>query len=80
MVSPAYGNTRLLSAVLFPIVGEESFNAEAFVADLSRGDYDGRLHEEFRKLTHEQLQEVAALLTKQLKKPADNTSQRGSEP
>ena len=59
---------------------EQTFDTEAFVADLSRGKYDGRLNEEFRKLTHEQLEAVAALLAKYVKRRDDNTGERGSEP
>jgi hypothetical protein len=46
------------------------------VADLSRGNYDGHLNEESRKLTHEQLEAVAALLTKYVKRGEDNTGER----
>jgi hypothetical protein len=59
-------------------MGEENFDADAFVADIDRGRYDDGLIEGLQKLTAEQLQEVVAPLTKHLKKPANNIGERGS--
>lgn len=41
------------------------FNAEAFLAKLNRGDFDGHIHDEFEKLSSEQLEQVALLALKQ---------------
>jgi hypothetical protein len=40
----------------------DTFNAEQFLAKLNRGDFDGHLHDVLRKLSREQLEQVAALL------------------
>jgi hypothetical protein len=40
----------------------DAFNAEQFVARLNQGDFDDRLQETIRTLTHEQLRKVALLL------------------
>ena len=50
------------------------FNAEEFLDKLSQGAFDGRLTDEFRKLSDEQREQVALLMAKRLKeeKPAKN--------
>ena len=63
----------MLSLSPVDVVGDDNFNAEAFFADLTHGKYDGRLHEELLKLTHQQLEEVVALITKHLTNHFQNT-------
>ena len=44
------------------------FDASKFLERLNRGEFDGRVTEEIRKLTPEQLEQVALLRAQQLKK------------
>ena len=53
-----------------------SFNAEVFLNQIEMGVFNGHLHEELDKLTHEQLEEVALLMARRLRKRADATSAR----
>jgi len=46
---------------------DHTFNAEEFLEKLALGAFDGRLQEEFRKLSHEQREQVALLMAKRLK-------------
>jgi hypothetical protein len=41
---------------------DEVFDAAKFIERLEQGAFDGRLHEEFRQLSREQLEQVAFLL------------------
>ena len=41
---------------------DRAFDADEFLKKLDRGDFDGRLQEEFTKLPPEQLEQVAKLL------------------
>ena len=45
----------------------EPFVAEELVKKLLRGELDGILHEEFRKLSYEELEQVAVLLAQRVK-------------
>jgi len=47
---------------------DHTFNAEEFLEKLALGAFDGRLQEEFRKLSHEQREQVALLMEKRLKR------------
>ena len=49
----------------------EPFDAQRFLDRLSLGEFDGRIPEELRKLTHEQIEEVALLMIKQTKEHGD---------
>ncbi len=40
----------------------ETFDAKQFLDRLSLGEFDGRIPEELRKLTHEQIEQVALLM------------------
>ncbi len=40
----------------------DTFEAQKFLDRLSLGEFDGRIPEELRKLTHEQIEEVALLM------------------
>jgi hypothetical protein len=41
---------------------DQAFDAAQFVQQLDKGAFDGRLHVAFRKLSREQLEQVAILL------------------
>jgi hypothetical protein len=43
---------------------QPSFSAEAFLRDLTEGQFDGRIGEELNKLTSAQLREVSRLMKK----------------
>ena len=49
-----------------------TFNAPEFVASIRRGELDGRLVEELRKLSEDELEEVVGLLMEERLKPADS--------
>ena len=54
------------------------FSAEEFVTSLKEGELDGRLVEELRKLTDEQLEEVVGLIMEErLRTPQTDESARG---
>ena len=40
----------------------DTFDAQQFLDRLSLGEFDGRIPDELRKLTHEQIEEVALLM------------------
>jgi len=46
----------------------EPFDAALFVARLQAGMFDGHLHQELAKLSHEQLEQVAKVLARQFKR------------
>ena len=48
----------------------ENFDAEDFVRKLTSGELDGKLHEEFKKLTYDQLEQVAVSMAQRLKNAA----------
>ncbi len=52
----------------------ETFDAQKFLDRLNLGQFDGRIPEELRKLTHEQIEEVALLMIKHTKEKGDGTS------
>jgi hypothetical protein len=46
----------------FSVPMEEVFNAQEFVENVKRGELDGRLIDELRKLSDEELEEVVGLI------------------
>lgn len=54
---------------LFHGVGQ-IFNAKEFLDKLNQGAFGDRLRDEFRKLSHEQREQVALLIAKRLKQEA----------
>lgn len=46
----------------------ESFDAAMFVCKIQAGVFDGKLHQELAKLSHEQLEQIAELLAMQVKR------------
>jgi hypothetical protein len=52
----------------------ETFDAQKFLDRLSLGEFDGRIPEELRKLTHEQIEEVALLMIKQTQEQAEGAT------
>jgi hypothetical protein len=49
-----------------------TFNPTEFVAGIKQGELDGRLVEELRKLSEDELEEVVGLLMDERLKPADS--------
>jgi len=55
------------------------FKAEEFLDQLSRGTFDGCLHDELSKLSIEQLKQVALLMTRRLDRDKPAVLQKLSE-
>jgi hypothetical protein len=53
---------------------DQPFDAKEFVAQLQQGVFDGRVNLEFRKLSHEQLEQVAILLANRGQGKTDGSS------
>jgi len=51
----------------------ECFNPEEFVQKLDCGAFDGHVSEEIRKLTHQQLEQVAILMAVRLRRDSEWT-------
>jgi len=57
-----------------PAPDDSDFSAEEFAEKLEAGDFDGRVHEELKKLSHDQLLEVANISMRLRKAKADEAS------
>jgi len=57
-----------------PAPDDSDFSAEEFEEKLEAGDFDGRVHEELKKLSHDQLLEVANISMRLRKAKADEAS------
>jgi hypothetical protein len=49
------------------MAADRPFDAAEFLERLNRGEFDGRVHQEIRKLSQEQLEQIALLMAKHLK-------------
>jgi len=49
------------------------FNPKEFLRRLDEGVFDGRLHEELRKLSTDQLEQIAILVARRLRGEAKST-------
>ena len=52
----------------------DTFNAKEFVTRIIADEFNGRLHEELKKLTQEQLEEVSAMMAERLRRSETSTS------
>jgi|HubBroStandDraft_5_1064220.scaffolds.fasta_scaffold2730162_1 hypothetical protein len=52
----------------------DTFDAHTFLDRLSLGEFDGRIPDELRKLTHEQIEEVALLMIKRDQEKSEGAS------
>ena len=57
-----------------PAPDDSDFSAEEIAEKLEAGDFDGRVHEELKKLSHDQLLEVANISMRLRKAKADEAS------
>jgi hypothetical protein len=53
-----------------------TFNAVGFVTRIKQGELDGRLVEELRKLSEDELEEVVGLIVEERLKPSDSDESR----
>lgn len=56
----------------------DKFDAKAFLEKITRGDFDGRIHEEFEKLSAKQVEQVALLAMERTELREPGMVQRGS--
>jgi hypothetical protein len=59
-----------------PTQMREGFNAVAFVEQINSGELDGRLVEELRKLSEDELEEVVGLIVEERLTPSDSDESR----
>jgi hypothetical protein len=52
----------------------DTFEPQKFLDRLSLGEFDGRIPEELRKLTHQQIEDVALLMIKRNQQKSEGTS------
>ena len=53
----------------------DNFDAQQFLDRLNMGEFDGHIPEELRKLTHEQIEQVALLM---IKRNDENAKEKGA--